>query len=233
MKITDIRSYTIGDIVARDFRTATVFREAGIDFCCGGGKTLEETCAEKGIDAGDLMARLEKVESAGGALYHNFNEWSPGFLCEYIVNVHHTYVRKTLPELVHYTRKIADVHGTRHSELKEVADLFTGINNELSSHLKKEEVILFPAIREFFDTGSEIAKITIGRELNLLIGEHESAGSAMDRINAITGGYLLPDDACNTYTLAFRMLSEFEDDLHVHVHLENNILFPKTIEKLN
>lgn len=233
MKETEYLTRTIGDIVTQDFRTATVFKEAGIDFCCGGQKTLEEACAEKGIDPGKLQSQLDQPEKIAGAVTHKFNEWEPAFLCDYIVNEHHSFVRKALPDLVHYTQKIAGVHGQNHPELIEVAGLFSQINKELLQHMKKEEELLFPAVKELFSSGSEKSKGTIKTELSLLRDEHEFAGGAMDKINEITLGYNLPEDACNSYRISFRMLEQFEDDLHTHVHLENNILFPKALERIN
>jgi regulator of cell morphogenesis and NO signaling len=121
----------------------------------------------------------------------------------------------------------------RHPELTEVADLFSQINRELLQHLKNEEEVLFPAIKEAEKSGSENAKAIIGSEIARLSGEHEFAGGAMDKINVITGNYRVPPDGCNTYNVAFQLLSQFEDDLHVHVHLENNILFPKALLSTN
>ena len=138
-----------------------------------------------------------------------------------------------MPDLVFYTEKIASVHGTRHPELAEVADLFSQINRELLQHLKNEEEVLFPAIKEVATSGSENAKAIIRSEILRLSGEHEFAGGAMDKINVITGNYLVPADGCNTYKVAFQLLSQFEDDLHMHVHLENNILFPKAMTSAN
>jgi len=224
---------TIGEIVAADYRAASVFKEAGIDFCCGGKKSIEETCAEKGIDKSELISKLERLESTPNTTTHNFIEWELGFLCDYVVNTHHKYVLKSLPVLVAYTEKIASVHGDRHPELREVTRLFSHINEELLQHLKNEEKILFPAIKEVLKSGSPEAKETIKSEISRLSGEHEFAGGVMDKINVITSGYLVPDDGCNTYQIAFRLLNEFEDDLHTHVHLENNILYPKAIASTN
>jgi regulator of cell morphogenesis and NO signaling len=134
---------------------------------------------------------------------------------------------------VAYTEKIASVHGDRHSELREVARLFSQINEELLQHLKNEEEVLFPAIKEVLKSGSKVAKATIKSEISRLSDEHEFAGGAMDKINVITSGYMVPDDGCNTYQVAFRLLRQFEDDLHTHVHLENNILYPKAIASTN
>lgn len=218
---------TVGEIVAEDNRTATVFKEAGIDFCCGGNKTLEESCREKGLNMAELVNNLGNSTGEQGGVRLNFKEWEPSFLSDYIINVHHSFVRKNLPEVVHYTRKIAAVHGENHPELEEVAELMSRVNDELLEHLEKEESILFPAIKELAGSNSENAKRTIKTEIGLLLKEHESAGGALDRINTITDGYRLPEDACNSYRVAFDMLEKFEDDLHLHVHLENNVLFPK------
>jgi regulator of cell morphogenesis and NO signaling len=223
------RDITIGEIVAADYRAAQVFKEAGIDFCCGGKKTVDETCTEKGINSEDLKGKLERLESVPNSTTHNFIEWEPGFLCDYIVNTHHKYVLKSLPELVSYTQKIASVHGERHPELAEVADLFSQISRELLQHMKNEEEVLFPSIKEAISSGSQKAKRNIISEIERLTGEHEFAGGAMDRINVITSVYHVPSDGCNTYNVTFKLLREFEDDLHTHVHLENNILFPKAL----
>jgi regulator of cell morphogenesis and NO signaling len=160
----------------------------------------------------------------------NFKNWDPVFLSEYIMNTHHKFVLKNLPELVFYTQKIASVHGDHHPELIEVADLFVKINAELLQHLKNEEEVLFPAIKEVVNTGSAKAKATIVSETARMFDEHDFAGGAMDNINKITKGYKVPDDGCNTYKVAYKLLEQFEDDLHTHVHLENNILYPKALE---
>ena len=200
------KDMTIGEIVANDFRAAAIFKEAGIDFCCGGKKSIDDTCNEKSIDKTELIEKLKKLESTPDTSTHNFKEWDAAFLCDYIVNAHHKYVLKSLPDLVFYTEKIASVHGLRHPELNEVADLFSQINRELLQHLKNEEEVLFPAIKEAEKSGSENAKAIIRSEIARLSGEHEFAGGAMDKINAITGNYRVPADGCNTYTVAFQLL---------------------------
>jgi regulator of cell morphogenesis and NO signaling len=226
----EINSMTVGEIVAKDFRAATLFKEAGIDFCCGGKKGFSESCSEKGIDPKLLEEKIISLESVPDSSLHNFNEWDPGFLCDYIINTHHKYVLKTLPELVFYTSKLAEVHGERHVELKEIADLFLQVNNELLQHLESEEQVFFPSVKEFMASGSQLSKETILSEIRHLSSEHEFAGGAIDRINGMTNGYIVPSDGCNTYIVAFKMLQSFEDDLHIHVHLENNVLFPKLLE---
>jgi len=170
---TDI---TVGEIVANDYRAATIFKEAGIDFCCGGKKPLDDYCREKGIDKEGLTEKLENLENTPNSTTLNFKEWEPGFLCDYIVNTHHKYVLKSLPDLVYYTGKLVSVHGEQHPELKEVAGLFAEINRELLQHLKNEEEVFFPSIKELFNTGSEKAKATVKSEIARLSGEHEFAG---------------------------------------------------------
>jgi regulator of cell morphogenesis and NO signaling len=227
------KNISIGELVALDFRAASVFKEAGIDFCCGGKQSVEEACNEKGIDMSDLKKKLADLESLPADNIHNFNEWSLGFLCDYIMNTHHRFVLKSLPELVFYTEKIASVHGDRHPELKEVAGLFAEINRELLQHLKNEEENLFPAVKEYLKSGSDKAKSIITDQIARLSPEHDFAGGAMDKINSITGNYKMPSDGCNTYHVTFGLLEKFEDDLHVHVHLENNILFPKAMKAVS
>jgi regulator of cell morphogenesis and NO signaling len=217
----------VGEIVANDFRTAGVFSGAGIDFCCGGKLSLEESCREKGIDIEKISAELESVTMQPVSHTQNYNAWSLDFLCDYIVNTHHTYVTGALPELVFYTQKIASVHGENHPELEEVATLFEQINKELLQHLHHEEEVLFPAIKRILADSNESDRDIIKSEIDRMWGEHDFAGGAMDKISVITKGYSVPADGCNTYQVAFKKLKEFEDDIHIHVHLENNILFPK------
>ena len=221
---------TIGEIVTNDFRAASIFKEAGIDFCCGGNKSLTEACKEKGTDVSHLIQQLDTLAKTPASGATNFKEWDLGFLSDYIVNTHHKFVLKHLPELVFYTQKIADVHGPHHPELIEVADLFSKINAELLQHMKNEEEVLFPAIKVAEKNATPELKSTIISEITRMQGEHEFAGGAMDKINELTQNYLVPSDACNTYMVSLQLLEQFEDDLHVHVHLENNILYPKALK---
>lgn len=227
---TDQYTKPIGDIVAEDFRTALIFRNNNIDFCCGGKKSLGEACREKGIDPSTVERQLSELSATPPNPGQDFNNWSPAFLCDYIVNTHHKYVLKTLPDLVFYTQKIANVHADRHPELLDVAVLFADINKELLQHLRNEEEVLFPAIKNVLATPDKASKKTIVDEITRMAAEHEFAGGAMDKISEITHHYKLPEDACSTYQVTFKLLEQFEDDLHVHVHLENNILYPKALK---
>lgn len=230
MEQLELKTLSVGEIVANDFRTSAPLKKAGIDFCCGGKQLFTEACLEKGIDSEKLEKEILKVTEEPLNEFMNFKNWDPVFLSDYIVNTHHKFVVKNLPDLLFYTKKIANVHGDNHPELIEVADLFAKINDELLQHLKNEEEVLFPAIKEAINTNSAEAKKIINSEIERMLGEHEFAGGAMDDINAITKGYEVPADGCNTYRVAFKMLEQFEDDLHTHVHLENNILYPKALK---
>ena len=223
------RAFKIADIVTEDIRTAEVFKKVGIDFCCGGGQNLAETCKEQNIDLEELERSLDTIENHNSNSARDYKSWNVDFLCDYIVNTHHKTVLRLLPQIVAYTQKIAEVHGQNHLELFEIEELFSQINTELLQHLDHEETVLFPAIKEQLKSSNEISKSTIISEISRMTDEHEFAGGAMDYINKISQNYTVPEDGCNTYRVAFKLLEEFEDDLHIHVHLENNILYPKAL----
>jgi len=229
MTTNELGKLTVGEIVANDFRAASIFKNAGIDFCCGGKRGLSATCEEKGINPATLEKELKDLELEPLNPSLNFKDWDLGFLCDYIMNTHHKFVLKNLPELVFYTQKIASVHGGHHAELIEIAELFAKINQELLQHLKNEEEVLFPAIKRALVNNSVETKATIVSEITRMAGEHEFAGGAMDHISEISNHYLVPADGCNTYGVTYKLLQQFEDDLHIHVHLENNILYPKAL----
>lgn len=229
MVLEQYENLLLGDIVTEDFRTAEILLNNGLDFCCGGKKSLGEACKEKKLDVQSVIKELNELESSQPGIHHNFKEWKLDFLMEYIVNTHHKYIQKNLPQLIYYTRKIATVHSSHHPELVEVEDLFNKISTELLQHMRHEELSLFPAINEVIKTNSAKAREMIFTEITRMTGEHEFAGGSMDRINQITSNYHVPFDGCNTYHLTFKLLKQFEDDLHIHVHLENNILFPKAL----
>jgi regulator of cell morphogenesis and NO signaling len=226
---------TIGQIAVKDLRKAEVFKKYGIDFCCGGKKTVREVCREKGIDATKVKQELQQVNTNNKTDNNAYNEWDLDFLAAYIVNTHHRFVRKYLPELRGYALKIAQVHGDRHPELLEIQKLVETINTELSDHMVKEETVLFAYLKKIVNaknTNQSLEKE--GRDLSVLIDElekeHDHVGRCLDKIRALSNSYSIPDDACASYKLLFKMIQEFEDDLHIHIHLENNILFPKAVE---
>jgi regulator of cell morphogenesis and NO signaling len=224
------RSMKVGDIVAKDFRTAAIFKKAGIDFCCGGNETLEKSCSDHKINMDEIENELSHVEDTPIHPDVNFVEWKLDVLCDYIVNTHHRTAKELMPQITSYTQKIAEVHGDNHPELKEIATLFAKAASELKHHLANEEKVLFPALKEVLLNNSQDSKIITMREMAIMKTEHEYAGSVLDMIRHFTNNYTLPPDACTTYALTYKLLEQFEDDLHIHVHLENNILYPKALE---
>lgn len=220
---------SLGEIVVNNFRAASLFSKAGLDFCCGGKKTLNQACDEKSLNPDGLERELNELQNQPIGITQDFNSWNLAFLTDYIVNTHHQYVLKTMPELVFYTQKVATVHGAHHPELVEVAALFAQVNSELSQHMQKEEELLFPAIKEAMKGEAPVARQTIASEISRMSNEHEFVGGAIDQICVLTNNYSKPEDACNTYLVTLKLLKQFEEDLHIHVHLENNILYPKAL----
>jgi regulator of cell morphogenesis and NO signaling len=227
---------TLGEIATKDLRKAEVFKKYGIDFCCGGKKTLKEVCTEKGLDITKIENELQHTDKVTSSRSIPYNDWSLDFLADYIVNTHHSYVKKTLPDLMTYAKKVAEVHGQHHPELLQIRELVGKVNAELSAHMVKEEAALFPYIKELAlaDKNSKPSQVSdlpnVQHPINVMEMEHELVGEALDKIRVLSGNYKLPEDACASYSLLYKMLDEFEDDLHVHIHLENNILFPKAVE---
>jgi regulator of cell morphogenesis and NO signaling len=227
---------TIGEIVAEDYRTAQVFENHGIDYCCGGQVTLQVICLEKGIDPATIAEEIESVKKEQIARNQNYASWDLSFLIDYIVNVHHTYLRENTEQIAGYTRKIASVHGAHHPEVIEIASIFDKIATDMMVHLKEEEDEFFPAVKRVEAAGKsgkapspdDMEKIR--HSLETLVEEHEEIGEAIHKIHHLANGYAIPDDVCNTFTVTYRKLKEFEDDLHKHVHLENNILFFKAMQ---
>lgn len=224
---------TIRDIVTGDYRAAAVFQRYGIDFCCGGERTVDDACRDRGLIAAEVLEEVASACGDAGKGVPRFGSWEPATLISYIVANHHSYVRRMQPAIAAHAQKVAAVHGANHPELREVERVFAGVVDEMTSHMAKEEHVLFPYITALADathgcTGVPPAPFgSIDNPIRMMEAEHESAGGAMARIRALTGGYAAPADACTTYRVCLQELEDFERDLHVHVHLENNILFPK------
>jgi regulator of cell morphogenesis and NO signaling len=226
----------IKDMVTEDFRTAAVFEKYSIDFCCGGKKPLEAACVEQGVDVKDVLADLGNLEQVGDSPGSRFAEWDLDLLAEYIVQNHHQYLRRVIPTISAHTEKIARVHGTNHPELIPIAEHFAAVANELSGHMIKEERILFPFISHLAasrrnGTVPERPPFqSIQNPISMMEAEHQSAGDGLAFIRNASMGYVVPPDGCTTFRVTYQELEEFERDLHQHVHLENNILFPKAID---
>lgn len=227
---------TISEIVAHDYRTAAVFEKYGIDFCCGGGRSLEDACRSKRIDPAAVRSDLARLASTGTSDAADESAIALDTLIEHIVATHHRYVREAIPRLRGHLEKVARVHGERHPETVKVAERFAHLAGELLAHMGKEEGVLFPYIVRLARAARTGEKPpasffgTVGNPIRMMEHEHRAAGDEMAELRELTGGYTTPEDACMTYRVAYSELHEFERDLHRHVHLENNILFPRAIQ---
>ena len=221
---------TVGEIAAENPSAASVFEKHGIDYCCGGGRPFEAACREKGLSAGQILAEVEGARPAGEG-----RDWTTAPLAEladHIVNTHHAYLRNALPALGQRLEKVIAAHGPNHGDsLLPLQNAFRGLVEELTAHMMKEEVILFPLIKriEAGQPGSHCG--SVNNPIRVMEYEHDSAANALREMRRVTGDYTLPQDACNTYRALFAGLREMETDLHLHIHLENNILFPRASER--
>ncbi|HMZ46437.1 MAG TPA: iron-sulfur cluster repair di-iron protein [Chitinophagaceae bacterium] len=225
----------VGELVAKDYRTAAVFKQNKIDFCCNGNRTITNACEQKKIDSKQLIEQLIEATTTNTTNNSEFNSWPIDLLADYIEKKHHRYVETKIKEIMPFLHKVVRVHGERHPELAEVEGLFVECAEELTEHMQKEEMVLFPFIREMVEakhngTNVKSAFGTIQNPIGMMMHEHDAEGERFRKIAALTNNYNPPIDACSTYRVTFSLLKEFEDDLHLHIHLENNILFPKSIQ---
>ncbi|WP_250255172.1 iron-sulfur cluster repair di-iron protein [Chryseobacterium sp. Marseille-Q3244] len=225
----------IGNMVAEDFRTAAIFKRHGIDFCCKGGRTIEEACNNKKLDPEKIYEELEALPKNEGTSI-DFNSWSLDLLADYIEKTHHRYVEEKTSVLQAFLDKLCKVHGGRHPELFEINAIFNESAHDLAAHIKKEKLILFPFVKNIKKSKTSENTLlqppfgTVENPVHMMQHEHTVEGDRFRKIAEITHEYTPPADACNTYKVAFAMLQDFENDLHKHIHLENNILFPKAIQ---
>ena len=232
-----LKDKKVGNLVAEDYRYADVFRKYGIDFCCGGGVSVEDICRKKGLDYQQVVNELTRI-STDFKPTQDYNNWELDRLIDHIVTVHHQYVRENLPLLGFYATKVAQVHGITHPETVEISRLIDDLQEELTPHLEKEEVVLFPFIKRLLapENATQIEPAAFGtveNPIKCMISEHEAAGEIMSSIARLSSNFTPPESACNTYRVLYKKLKEFERDLHEHIHLENNILFPKVIAMVN
>ncbi len=225
---------TIGNFVAENFRTAEVFKKYHIDFCCKGGRTVEEACDNKKVSPEQIYQELEEIANRKSEDI-DFNSWPLDLLADYVEKTHHKYVEEKSAMLIPYLNKLCKVHGERHPELFEINELFIGSAQDLAAHMKKEELILFPFIKQMVEAKKNGEPLpaprfgTVENPVAMMKHEHEAEGERFVKIAELTNNYEFPDDACGTYQVTYKMLEDFQNDLHKHIHLENNILFPKAI----
>ncbi len=233
MEITEEK--TVAEVVTENIKTAHVFKKHGIDFCCGGGISIEKACKKHGVDYSILEKELVAADTVVSNA-NNYDNWELSFLIDHILNIHHAYVIESIPIMLEYAHKVANVHGEHHPEVIEINYLVTDVAQELLSHMKKEETILFPYVKQLdsaINNGTKLPESHFGNVNNpiqVMEHEHENAGSIFRQIAVLTNNYTTPEYACNTFKALYAKLEEFELDLHQHIHLENNILFPKAIK---
>lgn len=227
---------TVGEVVAQDYRAALLFEKLGVDFCCKGHRTLGEVCDLKQIDKNTLLQNLKSLASKSASSSINYQSWPIDLLADYIEKKHHRYVIETSEVLKQYLDKLCNVHGSSHPELFKIYALFSQGDENLRNHMIKEETVLFPFIRKMVKGLQEGTPLSlplfrsVENPIAMMKDEHEQEGERFAQIAQITNHYTPPADACNTYQVTFSLLKEFEEDLHLHIHLENNILFPRAIE---
>jgi regulator of cell morphogenesis and NO signaling len=227
---------TIGEIVANDYRTAAIFKSYKIDFCCNGNRKFSDVCKEKNIDMEKLADEINAVTLKQSSNTFDYKSMDTDLLIDYVEKKHHRYVNNTIPVLLQYLDKLCKVHGNQHQELFEINNEFKECATALTAHMKKEELILFPIIRNMMKANATHHELnlphfkTVNNPINVMLSEHDTEGERFRKIALLSNDYTPPADACGTYKVAFSLLKEFEDDLHTHIHLENNIVFPRAIE---
>jgi regulator of cell morphogenesis and NO signaling len=229
----NVATRTVGELVADDFRAAAVFERFGIDFCCSGRRTLDEACRAAAADPALVAHALTALPPALDT-DDDVARWPIPRLIDVILSAHHAYVRSAMPAITRHLAKLVEVHGSRHPELARVAAYFQQIVADLSQHMVKEEQVLFPYVRDLAEAGDTCGRTrspfgTVANPIRMMEREHQEVGDALRLIRKLTRGYAAPDDGCTTYAIAMAELQQFERDLHRHVHLENNVLFPAAL----
>lgn len=224
---------TVGEAVTQHPGLARVFEIARIDYCCGGKRILAEVCQEKGIDPQEFLSALkDAAETNQDGTEVDAGAMSLTELADHIEKSHHDYLRSELPRLDRITERVANVHGQHDPRLREVRKAFIGLADEMLSHLMKEEQILFPMIRQI-DSGREVSAQgrSVAAPIRQMELEHTDAGGALEQLRTLTDHYTPPDWACNTYRAMLDSLAQLERDLHMHVHKEDNILYPRALKR--
>ncbi|MEX0945207.1 MAG: iron-sulfur cluster repair di-iron protein [Balneolaceae bacterium] len=223
---------SVGHVVAKNYKSAEIFSKYGIDFCCGGGISIEEACKKKQIDTNDVLSDLKKLDQVESKS-QNFNAWDIDYLIDHIIDTHHRFVRNKTVEISAYANKVAKVYGKQYPENVTISQKFDLLSEDLIRHLSDEEETVFPLIRSVKSNrtkGIEITKEQIdslNKHLVSMITDHDGAGQILKELRNLSNNYTPPTDACTTYRVLYNNLELFESDLHMHVHLENNILFKK------
>ena len=231
---TTIDTMTVAEIVTQNIRTADIFKQNGIDFCCGGNVLTQDICKKKNVDYNQLKADILTLNEQSNT-NHDFNNWDLDFLVDYIINTHHKYVASANELIIQYSDKVASVHGQNYPHVLRINQLFHALAEELKMHMHKEEMILFPFIKQISEAKKNGTQLiaghfgTIQNPINMMESEHDGAGDVIKEIKELTNNFTPHVDACNTFKALYSKLEEYQNDLFQHIHLENNILFPKAI----
>ena len=236
--MTNIAEQTLAAIVTNNHFTVPVLEKYHLDFCCKGKRTLAEACTEKGLSLESISAELERSTTLEQSNRMPFTAMNADQLISYILFHHHFYVRQSMPTILGHLEKVATKHGVRFPYMVEVFVLFKEICEEMTSHMYKEENILFPRIKEIAALEEthqhrNLSEEYITAPIEVMEHEHDQAGEILYKIRVLTNNYLPPAEACTTFLVSLAELKEFEEDLHRHVHLENNLLFPLAEKLLN
>lgn len=228
--MTDVSTdETLADLVTAVPGAARVFERHGLDYCCGGQRTLDDACADRGIDPEVVLGDLVALEVGPEPAWVTMN---PAQLVDHLEATHHAYLHTELPRLSALAAKVRGVHGERHPELVAVQATFETLRADLEPHLMKEERILFPMIRELVasDTLPAFHCGSLRNPISIMVAEHDGAGALLARLRTLTNGYRAPADGCDSYRSLYAALAELESDTHLHVHKENSVLFPAVVE---
>lgn len=231
----DYKKMTVGQIVADNFGNAEIFDKYGIDFCCHGSVLLPEASQKAGADVNEVIKNIENATLSTSESI-DFKSWPLDLLVDYILKIHHRNIRSKGPKLQELLDKVCHVHGNKHPTLYNVQVLFQQSLSDLNQHLDKEELVLFPYIYEMVKTKLDNTALqefhcgSIQAPISVMLAEHDAEGERYRHIERLTNGYSAPDDACDSYRLLLQELKDFETALHQHIHLENNIVFPRAIE---
>jgi regulator of cell morphogenesis and NO signaling len=229
---TSTTDRTVGQIAAEFPASVRIFEKHGIDFCCGGKLPIDQACGAKGLDPAALMAEIDQAAQVPAADPTDWKNAPLSALIDHILDTHHAYMKVQLPRVEARLAKVLHAHGDRHGDmLCAVARVYGAMKAELDGHLAKEEMVLFPLVRAL-EGGAPSGSFHCGSVQNpirVMFMEHDSAGEALVELRRLTNGYTVPPDACNTFRALYFELEEMEKDLHRHIHLENNILFPRAI----
>jgi regulator of cell morphogenesis and NO signaling len=235
--MSKLENKTVGEIAAEFPSTTRIFEKLKIDYCCGGTRTLKAACEEAGVQLEEVSLSLENaaMPTADPAAAKDWNRQPLSDLIDHIQSTHHSFTRTELARLDPLLEKVESVHGGNHPELSQIRHLFQGLSGELTLHLHKEEVILFPFIARLEEAVKEGKPVpippfgTLHNPVGMMEREHEQAGKALEEMRRLSRNYTLPPEGCVSFRTLYQALPEFEADLHQHIHLENNILFPRAL----